>query len=57
MKSAPLSRRDRLANLAASCLVMGVQRVWRGVRRAPTADVSLALAMYWTDLKRALREH
>jgi hypothetical protein len=52
-----LSRRHRVANLAAGCFVMALQRWGRRLRRKPTDDVALCLEMYLADLKRTLREH
>jgi GT2 family glycosyltransferase len=52
-----LSRRHRIANLAAGCLVMTLHG-WRGrLGRQPTGDVALCREMYLADLKRTLREH
>jgi N-acetylglucosaminyl-diphospho-decaprenol L-rhamnosyltransferase len=51
-----LARRQVIANLAAGCAVMTAQRLWRKLRREPAEAVTITQEMYWTELKRAVKE-
>lgn len=51
-----LPRRRVLANLAAGCLVTGLQRSWRAIRGRAADDVGIAFEMYVAGLTRAIRE-
>jgi len=50
-----LSRPRVMMNLAAGCLVMRLQRVWRRLRGEPIDDVDVIYDVYMTQLKALLR--
>jgi GT2 family glycosyltransferase len=50
-----LSRRRRIANLAARCLLLSMQKTARRLRRRDGRDVEQTLALFAADLRRALR--
>jgi GT2 family glycosyltransferase len=50
-----LSRRQAVANLLATSVLLSVHRLWRRLRGQPVDDVTLTLRMHLADLKRTLR--
>jgi len=51
-----LPRTHMIANVVAGCAVMGLQRIWRALRRRRADDVAIVFEMYSADLRRAVRE-
>ena len=51
-----MPRRRRVANLAASCLLLALQRASRRVRGRESRDVEQTLRLFAADLRRSLRE-
>jgi GT2 family glycosyltransferase len=49
-----LSRRQAVANLLATSVVLALHRLWRRLRGQPVGDVTLILRMHLADLKRTV---